>query len=65
MVIHAAQNTADFEVMPLEMSAAINFSRGITEWGGKELRSDLAHAVRLYPHQNDSGGFFFACLRKL
>ena len=65
MVIDAARTAADFEVMPLELHPSIAFSPGLTRWQDRCLRNDLVHAVRLYPHQNDTGGFFFACLRKL
>lgn len=65
MVVHAARHAADFEVVPLEVPEAITFSPGVIRWNNTDLKPDLKHAVRLYPHQNDSGGFFFACLRKL
>ena len=64
MVIQAARNAADFEVVKLERPDGVVWSEGQTEWMGQSLRSDLRHSVRLWPHQNDSGGFFFACLRK-
>ena len=65
MVIDAARVAADFDIEPLELHASITHSPGVTRWHNKRLRDDLVNAVRLYPHQNDSGGFFFACLRKL
>ena len=65
MVIAAAQNVADFEVVALEKPEGMTWSAGETEWNGISLRTDLANSVRLWPHQNDTGGFFFACLRKI
>ncbi len=38
---------------------------GLSEWGGRYLRPDIHHAARVWPHQNDTGGFFVACLRRL
>ena len=37
---------------------------GLTEWAGRRLRPDLVNAVRLWPHHNDTGGFFVAVLRR-
>ncbi len=65
MVIDAARTAGEFEVIPLQLHSSIVFSPGVTSWQGRRLRDDLSNAVRLYPHQNDTGGFFFACLRKL
>ena len=43
-------------------------SPGLTEWDGVELGGELAgelqNALRIWPHQNDSGGFFVAVLEK-
>ena len=35
---------------------------GITEWDGEEYDSQVEDAVRIYPHHNDTGGFFCAKL---
>lgn len=40
-------------------------SPGLTEWQGKSLHPDLHHASRIWPHQNDTGGFFVAVLEKV
>lgn len=39
-------------------------SPGITQWDGRTLNPDLVHALRVWPHQNDTGGFFVAVLEK-
>jgi len=39
-------------------------SPGLTEWQGQELHPDLHHASRIWPQQNDTGGFFVAVLEK-
>ena len=64
-VIHAASRTAEFEVIPAPLPQGIVASSGLTSWQGEAYRPDLENAVRMYPHQNDTGGFFFACLRKI
>jgi NOL1/NOP2/sun family putative RNA methylase len=40
-------------------------SPGLTEWQGQKLHLDLRHASRIWPQQNDTGGFFVAVLEKV
>ena len=35
---------------------------GVTEWDGESFHPDVRKAHRVYPHQNDTGGFFLAKL---
>lgn len=35
---------------------------GFTEWQGQALPAELAHCLRIWPHHNDTGGFFVAVL---
>ncbi|MEQ9104280.1 MAG: RsmB/NOP family class I SAM-dependent RNA methyltransferase [Rhodothermales bacterium] len=37
---------------------------GITQWKGATYHPDVRNALRLWPHRNDTGGFFAALLRK-
>ncbi|TVQ86055.1 MAG: RNA methyltransferase [Chromatiaceae bacterium] len=37
---------------------------GLTAWAGRSLDPSLARCVRLWPHHNDTGGFFIAVLEK-
>ncbi|MCP4417614.1 MAG: RsmB/NOP family class I SAM-dependent RNA methyltransferase, partial [Chloroflexi bacterium] len=39
-------------------------SPGITQWQGQTLHSEMHHASRIWPQQNDTGGFFVAVLEK-
>ena len=39
-------------------------SPGITRWQGRQLCQDMEHCMRVWPHQNDTGGFFVALLEK-
>ncbi|MCP4356509.1 MAG: methyltransferase domain-containing protein [Chloroflexi bacterium] len=41
------------------------YSVGITEWHGRHLHPSLQHTVRVWPHQNDTGGFYIALLEKI
>lgn len=38
---------------------------GLSKWGGQVFHPDVSGAVRLYPHLNDTGGFFIAALRRV
>ncbi|MFP4232463.1 MAG: RsmB/NOP family class I SAM-dependent RNA methyltransferase [Spirochaetaceae bacterium] len=44
--------------------AGLEGSPGLTEWDGHSLSDELAGTLRVWPHQNDSGGFFVALLEK-
>lgn len=37
---------------------------GLTDWEGRVLDPSLARCLRLWPHHNDTGGFFIAVLEK-
>ena len=37
-------------------------SPGLTAWEGQEFVPELTGALRIWPHQNDTGGFFIAVL---
>lgn len=47
-----------------DLELAIESSPGLTEWRGNALDGSLERCRRIYPHQNDTGGFFLAKLRK-
>lgn len=52
-------------IEPIEAPAGLKVCPGITQWQGRSFRPDVAHAARLWPHHNDTGGFFVAKLRRL
>ncbi|GAB3027286.1 RsmB/NOP family class I SAM-dependent RNA methyltransferase [Natronobiforma cellulositropha] len=45
-----------------EIEIDLEHSPGITAWEGETYDERLERAIRLYPHQNDTGGFFVAKL---
>lgn len=53
----------DAIIEPVEVPGLIA-ATGVTEWGGRALRSDCAHLARFWPHLNDTGGFAAARVRK-
>ncbi|MFP4310060.1 MAG: SAM-dependent methyltransferase [Desulfococcaceae bacterium] len=40
-------------------------SPGVMEWEGRKFPEAVRHCLRVWPHQNDTGGFFVAVLEKL
>jgi 16S rRNA C967 or C1407 C5-methylase (RsmB/RsmF family) len=38
---------------------------GLVSWGESTFREDAVHAHRIWPHDNDTGGFFVAKLRRV
>ena len=46
----------------VEFDLTLDHSPGITEWDGESFDSSLEKGARIYPHQNDTGGFFVAKL---
>lgn len=42
-----------------------NFSQGLLAWQQQSFNQDMKHCLRVWPQQNDSGGFFVALLRKI
>lgn len=54
---------ADLRILPVTLPPLVH-SPGLTMWNGRRLHSDLEHALRVWPHQNDTGGFFVALLEK-
>ncbi len=53
----------DAKVLPVEVPE-FNSEAGLTSWRGRHFRADVANALRVYPHQNDTGGFFVAIIEK-
>jgi len=50
----------DAELVPFELG--LDSVPGITEWEGETFDSSMERAKRVYPHHNDTGGFFCAKL---
>jgi NOL1/NOP2/fmu family ribosome biogenesis protein len=50
-------------VLPVSVRG-LKKSDGLTNWEGNNLQPALKHTVRIWPHQNDTGGFYMALLKK-
>ncbi len=56
----------DYAVIePVTPPPGLETRPGIAAWEGRTFRPDVVNAVRLWPHHNDTGGFFVARLRRL
>jgi NOL1/NOP2/sun family putative RNA methylase len=53
----------DCRVVPLELP--LETRPGVTGWEGDRFPDEVRHARRVYPHHNDTGGFFCARLEVL
>lgn len=47
---------------PAEFDTALETRPGVTEWQGERFDESVQRAKRIYPHLNDTGGFFCAKL---
>ncbi len=64
-VLHAAPREGVVAFAPVDVPLGWGVPPGIPGWAGRAFRSDVAHGARLWPHHNDTGGFFVARLRRL
>ena len=60
-VLDHALREEDCEIVAFDSPLAA--SPGVTEWEGEAFDPSVERARRVYPHQNDTGGFFCAKLR--
>jgi 16S rRNA C967 or C1407 C5-methylase (RsmB/RsmF family)/NOL1/NOP2/fmu family ribosome biogenesis protein len=50
-------------LLPTELPGLVT-GPGVTRWGDQQLDPSLARCLRIWPHVNDTGGFFIAVLEK-
>lgn len=58
-----SESGGDLSLLPAHVQGFVS-SPGLTSWLGREMHSSLSGAMRVWPHQNDTGGFFVAVLEK-
>jgi NOL1/NOP2/sun family putative RNA methylase len=56
---HALEN---HDCRLLEYELPLEYVPGLTEWNGESFDDSMRRAKRIYPHHNDTGGFFCAKL---
>ncbi|WP_254523797.1 RsmB/NOP family class I SAM-dependent RNA methyltransferase [Natrinema caseinilyticum] len=59
-VVQHALETESCRLVDFELE--LEHSPGLTAWEDEDFDSSLERATRIYPHQNDTGGFFVAKL---
>ncbi|MEM1347677.1 MAG: RsmB/NOP family class I SAM-dependent RNA methyltransferase, partial [Myxococcota bacterium] len=52
-------------ISPDRELAGLRLTPGLTTWRGEELHPDMARTLRVWPHHNDTGGFFVAVLERV
>ncbi len=55
----------NIQIEKIDFPESLFYSSGILKWNDKIFHESLENTCRFYPHQNDTGGFFVAKLRKL
>ncbi len=58
VIQHLIENRRDAVI--LEFNLNLKCERGLTEWRGRRLHGDLSKTIRVYPHHNDTQGFYIA-----
>ncbi|WP_435184364.1 RsmB/NOP family class I SAM-dependent RNA methyltransferase [Halobellus sp. EA9] len=61
-VLDHALESEDCELREWEAPDGFETDPGVTEWDGEEYDPTVERAHRVYPHRNDTGGFFCAKL---
>ena len=51
-----------FKIVPVPEIKNFKVSPGLTEWRDQKFDSSMIDTVRIWPHHNDTGGFFVAVL---
>ena len=51
-------------ILPVNLPG-LNSAPGMTSWAGATFHDDLRHSIRIWPHLNDTGGFYIALLEKI
>ncbi len=53
----------EVRIRPFRLPGLVH-SAGLTDWESMPLHEDLTRTIRVWPHQNDTGGFYVALLEK-
>ncbi|MGD9173076.1 MAG: RsmB/NOP family class I SAM-dependent RNA methyltransferase [Desulfobacterales bacterium] len=51
-------------ILPINLTG-LKTSSGLTRWAGETFQGDLRNTLRIWPHLNDTGGFYIALLEKI
>jgi NOL1/NOP2/sun family putative RNA methylase len=62
-VVHHLLEERDAEMQGISIPG-LRLSKTVEEWEGQAFRPEVKEAVRIWPHHNDTGGFFLAKVGK-
>lgn len=62
-VLDSSSSALSFEILPVQITG-LTTSPGLTRWNGHSFDASMTHCARIWPHQNDTGGFFLSLLRR-
>jgi len=65
VVINSLLNSCDVKIEKIAFPSTITSSAGLLQWKNIHFHKSMNNTHRFYPHQNNTGGFFVAKLRKL
>jgi 16S rRNA C967 or C1407 C5-methylase (RsmB/RsmF family) len=54
---------AQAEILPIQIEG-LKFSQGIESFDSQIFSNEVQKSIRIWPHQNDSGGFFVTLIRR-
>jgi NOL1/NOP2/sun family putative RNA methylase len=55
----------NYDIQIEEIKLPIKTRKGITEWDGKKFSHEVTKAIRIYPQDNNTEGFFLCKIKKL
>ena len=58
-----ASNRASADLEPINIPG-FNTRPGLTSWNGEHFGNEMSRCIRIWPEDNDTGGFFLALIRK-
>ncbi|MDA1029429.1 MAG: RsmB/NOP family class I SAM-dependent RNA methyltransferase [Bacteroidetes bacterium] len=62
-VLDSKFGVPSFEILPVKIPG-LTTSPGLTGWNEQSFDASMVRCARIWPHQNDTGGFFLALLRR-
>jgi 16S rRNA C967 or C1407 C5-methylase (RsmB/RsmF family) len=58
------QHNPDMRIYKPELAEGLVLSPGLSVWDGVEYGAELKQTIRIWPHHNDTGGFYIAVMEK-
>lgn len=65
VIDYIIRNNLNLKTEKISLPQEFKSREGVTEWKDKEYDAEVKNCCRIYPHDNNTGGFFIAKLRKV